>query len=107
MLARADVDLVVVAIKLFEAGIHERCSVSGSHRQRQPLRRDRLMSTCGLTEADAWLRIRSQSPQEEKNSRSDYVISTDGSFQDTYTQTQVGLERLRSEPGGPAHLSRR
>ena len=99
VLARANVDLVVVeAIKLFEAGIHERCSAVWAVTAKDSLRRDRLMSTRGLTEADAWLRIRSQSPQEEKNSRSDYVISTDGSFQDTYTQTQVGLEQLRSEP---------
>ncbi len=99
VLARASVELVVVeAIKLFEAGLHARCDAVWTVTARDALRQERLMNTRGLTEADALLRIRSQSPQEEKTSRSDYIISTDGSFQDTYAQTTIGLKKLQAAP---------
>ena len=97
VLARANVELVVVeAIKLFEANLHERCDAVWTVIAREELRQERLMNTRGLTEADALQRIRSQGPQEEKTSRSDYVINTDGSFQDTYTQTIAGLNKLQA-----------
>lgn len=97
VLARANVELVVVeAIKLFEANLHKRCAAVWAVTARDELRQERLMNTRGLTEADALQRIRSQSPQEEKVSRSDYVISTDGSFQETYAQTMNGLNKLQA-----------
>ena len=55
------------------------------------------MNTRGLTEADAMRRIRSQSPEEEKIRRSDYVIYTDKDFRSTYEQTMQGLAALNPD----------
>jgi len=97
IIARSNADLVVVeAIKLFEAGLHERCDEVWAVVAQDAIRQERLMNTRGLTEADAWLRVTSQSPQEEKARRSDYVINTDGSYQSTYDQTMNGAKRLMS-----------
>jgi len=39
-------------------------------------------------------RLRSQSPQEEKAKLADFVIHTDGSFEETDAQIETGLEKL-------------
>jgi len=92
---RADVDLVVIeAIKLFEAGIDQKCDVVWTVAADEAVRKQRLMNTRGLTEVDALRRIHSQSPQEEKISRSNYVIYTDSNFRLTYDQTMQGLASL-------------
>lgn len=97
IIARANVDLIVVeAIKLFEAGLHARCNAVWTVVAQDVVRQERLMNTRGLTEADALLRVQSQSPQEEKARRSDYVINTDGSYQDTYAQTFNGAKMLQA-----------
>ena len=39
-------------------------------------------------------RLNSQSPQEEKTKLADFVITTDGNFEDTGAQIETGLKKL-------------
>lgn len=54
----------------------------------------RVMARDGLTEADARRRIAAQWPIAEKVSRADYVITTDGSFEETDRQVSALFEAL-------------
>lgn len=54
----------------------------------------RLMERDGVTEAQARQRIDAQLPIAEKVRRADYVIRTDGSFEDTDRQVVDVFERL-------------
>jgi dephospho-CoA kinase len=56
----------------------------------------RVMERDRLTETEARLRISAQMPIEEKVRRADYVIRTDGSFEDTDRQVREVFEKLRS-----------
>ena len=60
----------------------------------------RLMARDGLGEADAHQRIAAQWPLQDKVARADYVIRTDGSFDDTNRQVDAIAARLRSQPTG-------
>ncbi|MFZ3071035.1 MAG: dephospho-CoA kinase [Anaerolineaceae bacterium] len=105
IVSRARVNLVVVeAIKLFEANLHLRCEAVWAVVAEDQVRQERLMSTRGLSEADALTRINSQNPQAEKASRSDYVIHTDISFESTYSQAITGLHALNPDPFLEIHL---
>jgi dephospho-CoA kinase len=55
----------------------------------------RIMERDHLTEADARLRIEAQLPIQEKVRRADYIIRTDGAFEETDRQVQEVFERLR------------
>jgi dephospho-CoA kinase len=55
----------------------------------------RVMQRDGLTEAEARLRIDAQMPIEEKVRRADYVIRTDGTFEETDRQVREVFETLR------------
>jgi dephospho-CoA kinase len=59
---------------------------------REQLRR--VMSRDGLSERDARARLDSQWPIEEKISRADYVIRTDGTVSDTDSQVRTIYELL-------------
>jgi dephospho-CoA kinase len=48
----------------------------------------------GLTEAEARQRLAAQMPAEEKAARADFVIRTDGTFQETDAQLEDVLARL-------------
>lgn len=54
----------------------------------------RIMSRDGLSEADARQRIASQLPIADKVSRADYVIRTDGTFEETSQQVKRIFEAL-------------
>ena len=54
----------------------------------------RLMKRDGLSEADAVRRIDAQLPIEDKVGRADFVIRTDGSFDDTHRQVDELAQRL-------------
>ena len=54
----------------------------------------RRMVERGLSEAEARARLAAQLPAEEKARRADYVISTDGSFEETDRQILETLHRL-------------
>ena len=56
----------------------------------------RVMERDRLTETEARLRISAQLPIEEKVRRADYVIRTDGSFEDTDRQVKEVFDTLRS-----------
>jgi dephospho-CoA kinase len=62
---------------------------------REQLRR--LMSRDGLSEPEARARLDAQWPIAEKESRADYVISTDGSASDTDAQVRTVHEMLNAE----------
>jgi dephospho-CoA kinase len=57
----------------------------------------RRLAGRGLSEADARLRIAAQLPTDDKASRADFVIRTDGSFEETNRQVEQVLENLRAE----------
>jgi dephospho-CoA kinase len=48
----------------------------------------RIVARDGITEAEARARIAAQLPIAEKTGRADYVIRTDGSFENTYRQVR-------------------
>ena len=54
----------------------------------------RVMTRDGLTDAEARLRLAAQLPIADKVTRADYVIRTDGSFEDTDRQVRNVYERL-------------
>jgi dephospho-CoA kinase len=54
----------------------------------------------GLSEADARLRLAAQWTAEEKASRANFVIRTDGSYEDTGRQVDDVLRRVASAPLG-------
>ena len=56
----------------------------------------RVMERDHLTETEARLRIAAQLPLGEKVTRADYVIRTDGSFEDTDRQVKKLFEQLRA-----------
>jgi dephospho-CoA kinase len=56
----------------------------------------RLMTRDRLSEADARARLAAQWPIEEKASRGDHVIRTDGTLADTDSQVRVVLDALRA-----------
>jgi dephospho-CoA kinase len=57
---------------------------------------DRLMKRDGLSEAEARQRIAAQWPLHQKMAKANYVIRTDGSFDDTNRQIDEIASRLRS-----------
>ena len=56
----------------------------------------RVMKRDGVSEADARQRLAAQLPIDEKVRRADYVIRTDGSFEDTAVQIRDVHERFAS-----------
>jgi dephospho-CoA kinase len=56
----------------------------------------RLMQRDGLTEAEARQRIAAQWPLEQKIANADYVIRTNGTFDETNRQVDAVASRLRS-----------
>jgi len=61
---------------------------------------NRLMARDGLGEAEARQRIAAQWPLQDKIAKADYVIRTDGSFDDTNRQIDEIVSRLRAQPTG-------
>jgi dephospho-CoA kinase len=60
----------------------------------------RLMTRDGISEDAARLRVTAQLPIEEKASRADYVIRTDGTLDDTDRQVRQVLDQLQSASAG-------
>ncbi len=55
----------------------------------------RVMKRDGVSEADARQRIAAQLPIAQKVRRADYVVRTDGTYEDTNRQVSAVFERLR------------
>jgi dephospho-CoA kinase len=58
----------------------------------------RLMERDNLTEDEAQARLAAQWPIQDKVARADYVIRTDGTFEDTDEQIRQVVQTLNSEP---------
>jgi len=78
--------VVIEAIKLIEAGLHERCDALWVVTSRPDVQLERLMRTRGLSEADAQVRIAAQPPQSEKAALADVLIENDGTADDLRAQ---------------------
>jgi dephospho-CoA kinase len=60
----------------------------------------RLMARDGISQEGARLRVAAQLPLEEKASRADYVIRTDGTFDDTDRQVRQVFQQLQAAAVG-------
>jgi dephospho-CoA kinase len=86
---RASEQVVVVdAIKLIEAGMHRRCDTLWVVTAPRPLQISRLVSTRGLSESEAALRVDAQPPQEEKAALADVVLVNQGSLDELRTKVE-------------------
>jgi dephospho-CoA kinase len=89
-------DTVIVAVPLLyetgKAADYDRIIVTACTPARQV---ERLMAR-GLTEAAARQRIAAQLPTEEKAARADFVINTDGSFEETDRQIAAFLATVKA-----------
>jgi dephospho-CoA kinase len=59
----------------------------------------RLMSRDSLDEREAAARLAAQLPAEEKARRADYVIRTDGTYEDTNKQVRMVFDQLVGQSG--------
>jgi dephospho-CoA kinase len=86
---------VIDAIKLIEAGIADQCDEVWvvTCPVEEQVRRLRVYR--GLSEEEAWTRIRAQPPQEEKVARADVVIDNSGPVSRTRAQVQAAWQRAR------------
>jgi len=89
-------DTVVIAVPLlFETGHtddYDRIVVTACAPERQI---ERLVAR-GLTDAAARQRMAAQLPTEEKSARADFVVNTDGSFEETDRQVAVLLDAIKT-----------
>jgi len=89
-------DAVVVAVPLlFESGErtdYDRIIVTACAPERQLER----LKARGLTEEAARQRMAAQLPTEEKTARADFVINTDGSFEETDRQIAAFVEAVKA-----------
>ncbi|HEX7137451.1 MAG TPA: dephospho-CoA kinase, partial [Vicinamibacterales bacterium] len=86
---------VVAVPLLFETGgatDYDRIVVTACAPARQV---ERLVER-GLTEAASLQRMAAQLPTEEKTARADFVVNTDGSFEDTDRQVAELLKTVRT-----------
>jgi dephospho-CoA kinase len=92
----SDVRTVVVieAIKLIEAGLHQRCNALWVVTCRPGLQLDRLMRTRGLNEADARQRIVAQPPQSDKAALADVLIENNGTVDELGAQVKHHWEQI-------------
>lgn len=85
--------IVVEAIKLFESEILHYCDATWVTIADNETRLMRLIQGRGMDPISAAKRLNAQSPQEEKAKLADFVIHTDGSFEETIQQIETGLEK--------------
>lgn len=86
--------LVIEAIKLLESQVVNLCDQIWTAAADKQVRFERLVENRGHSETLAWTKINSQPPQEEKITRSDVVIWTEGTFQETFQQTMLAINNL-------------
>ncbi len=93
--------VVIEAIKLIEAGLHERCNALWVVTSRPEVQLERLMRTRGLSEADARARIAAQPPQSEKATLADVLIENNGTVEELRKQVVHHWKRAScNEPPG-------
>ncbi len=87
--------LVVVDIPLlFESGMDRGWDATVVVYTSEPLQLERLRARDGLTEAEAWARIRAQMPIESKKTLATLVIDNSGSREHTRAQTLAVYRQL-------------
>ena len=83
--------VVIEAIKLLESDLAELCDAIWVSHASTDHQMNRLLTSRNLSVEDAQSRINSQPSQTEKLNRADVVINTEGSFAETWHQTQDAL----------------
>ena len=91
---------VIDAIKLFEAGIAERCDEVWVVICPQEEQLRRLVEYRGLSREEALLRIHAQPPQEEKAAQADEVIDNSGTPEETLAQVRAAWARMQKRRRG-------
>lgn len=86
---------VIDAIKLFEAGMAERCDEVWVVICPQEEQVRRLVRYRGYSEEEAWQRVRAQPPQEEKAARANVVIKNSGSVAELQVQVRSAWEQVQ------------
>ena len=86
--------VVIEAIKLIEAGMADGYDSLWVTTCRQEQQVERIMAARGMTQDEAWRRVRAQPPQEKKIARADVVIDTSSTLAQTRQQVQEAWERL-------------
>lgn len=87
--------VVIEAIKLLESGMADAYDAVWVTACPESQQLARLMETRGLSEEDAWARIRAQASQAEKVARADVVIDTAGTLAVTRAQVESAWVDLR------------
>lgn len=102
--------VVIEAIKLLESGLADFCDQIWVSHASFTTQLQRLVETRGMSEAQARARISLQPPQNEKCSRADVIIKTEGSYQETWQKTQRALndtiELLKSDNNGHINIKK-
>lgn len=93
--------VVLEAIKLIEAAMHERCDELWVVTCPRELQLQRLVETRGWSMEEAELRIDAQPAQEEKIALADVVVDNSGSLEETRAQVVREWERLLPRMGQP------
>lgn len=85
--------VVVDAVKLLESGLARRCHAVWVVTAPEQQQFERLTTGRGMTAADAWQRIRAQSPQADKVRQADVVIDNSGTLAETEAQVRRAWRR--------------
>ena len=88
--------VVVEAIKLIEAGMHQGYDELWVVTAPRSLQIERLVGTRGMTEEAASLRVDSQPPQEEKAAVADRVITNDGALDVLRERVEEAWSEIRA-----------
>jgi dephospho-CoA kinase len=86
--------IVIEAIKLFEAGLAEKCDSVWVTYSPPEVQLNRLMHKRAMTEASARQRMNAQPPQEAKTAHADVVIRNQGAFEDTWGQVMAAWYKI-------------
>jgi dephospho-CoA kinase len=94
-IASSTADVVVIdAVKLLESKLRPRCNAIWVVTAPAEQQFERLIKRRGMTEADAWQRIKAQAPQDEKVRQADVVIDNSRSVDETEVQVRRAWERI-------------
>lgn len=86
--------IVVEAIKLLEANLHQSCDSIWVVTAPAEIQMARLVQKRKLSEADARQRIQAQPPQQAKVARANVVITNTGTFEDTWQKVSAAWAKV-------------
>lgn len=96
----ADAIVVIEAVKLYEAGLHEYLDALWVVTAPPEEQKRRLVQVRGLSESEADARLRSQPPLDEKLKRATVVIDNGGSIEETRVQVMRAFIQINPERAG-------